>query len=503
MAPPPMTTMRGRDVVEVEHLVARHDRAAPLEVGDQPWHRAGGKDHAAARDLGRRAVAGRDGDGVVGTEAADAVEHLDLAPLAHRGDAADEAGDDLVLAGLGDGEVDGRRAGLDAEVGGVLDVAVDRGRLEERLGRDAATVEARPAEGIHLDDRHLDACRRCVERGGVPTGTSADHHEIELLGRRDHLFRSGVATPLPGLRCHGSAVRRSSVPVPAAASSVPPNLLVSAPVQQHAAAAVDVGNVERQGATLRRHRRAGARRDLAGPVGVARPEGRAGDDEAELGRPVRVVDAAQLEHHDRLVVGLGDVLHGHHEVADLHRGADERRRRRIVLPHDAQQLHHAGDEDQQPASDGQQQEGAGAHAAQDTSGRRQAGADAPYARSCEVAHAGDGAGRGRGGLRAGRRPRRVDHVGHRRPRHDRIAPRPSPRRCSSPPPRWAAAGSTAGTTPAGTWRCGSGRRIEASATGKPPRSRRPHSGGPGRSTWSAWHGRAPTTSSRASSTSTG
>ena len=38
-----------RHVVEIEHLVARHDRPAALEVGDQPGHRAGGEDDARAR----------------------------------------------------------------------------------------------------------------------------------------------------------------------------------------------------------------------------------------------------------------------------------------------------------------------------------------------------------------------------------------------------------------------------------------------------------------------
>ena len=37
-------------------------------------------------------------DGAVGAEPPDAVEHLDLAVLAHRRDAADESGDDLLLA---------------------------------------------------------------------------------------------------------------------------------------------------------------------------------------------------------------------------------------------------------------------------------------------------------------------------------------------------------------------------------------------------------------------
>ena len=39
----------GRDVVEVEHLVAGHDRAATLEVGDQAGHGPGGQHDVACR----------------------------------------------------------------------------------------------------------------------------------------------------------------------------------------------------------------------------------------------------------------------------------------------------------------------------------------------------------------------------------------------------------------------------------------------------------------------
>ena len=93
-------------------------------------------------------------------------------------------------------------AGLDAELGGVGDVAVDGRRLEERLGRDAATVEARAAERVPLDHRDLHAGRGGVQRGGVPTGAAADDHEIELLGRRDHLSRSwrALGAVVPGSR---------------------------------------------------------------------------------------------------------------------------------------------------------------------------------------------------------------------------------------------------------------------------------------------------------------
>ena len=71
-------------------------------------------------------------------------------------------------------------AGLDAELGGVGDVAVHRRRLEERLGRDAATVEAGAAHLVLLDDGDVEAGGRGVERGAVSAGAAADHHEIEV-----------------------------------------------------------------------------------------------------------------------------------------------------------------------------------------------------------------------------------------------------------------------------------------------------------------------------------
>ena len=108
-----------------------------------------------ASDLGRAAVGERHGDDTTGTEPAGSVEHLDLAVLAHAGDAADQRVDDLLLALLGDREVDGRGAGLDAELAGVVDVPEHGSRLEERLGRDAPAVEARAAETVLLDECHL------------------------------------------------------------------------------------------------------------------------------------------------------------------------------------------------------------------------------------------------------------------------------------------------------------------------------------------------------------
>ena len=153
-------------------------------------------------------------------------------------DALDEAVDDLLLATLSHAEVDGGRARLDAELGGVGDVAVHRCGLEERLGGDAATVEAGPPEGVFLDDRHPHARRCGIERGAVATGASTDDDEIELIGRRNHLRndgprarpavngtdRAGTLSPRPpkcrfarrartsGMSCHRPVRRRRRTP---------------------------------------------------------------------------------------------------------------------------------------------------------------------------------------------------------------------------------------------------------------------------------------------------
>ena len=151
------TQITGTNVIlaagSVPRLIPGFERGGPIMTSDEVLD----LDHVPAPDRGRRTVGRGHGDGLVRTERADAVEHLDLAALAHRGDALDKAVDDALLALLRDREVDGRCAGLDAELGGVLDVAMHGGRLQERLGRDAPPVQARPAQSVHLDHRHLEA----------------------------------------------------------------------------------------------------------------------------------------------------------------------------------------------------------------------------------------------------------------------------------------------------------------------------------------------------------
>ena len=57
---------------------------------------------------------------------------------------------------------------------GVLHVVEDLGRAQQRLGRDAAPVEADAAEMLALHDRRLEAELRRADRGDVAAGAGAD-----------------------------------------------------------------------------------------------------------------------------------------------------------------------------------------------------------------------------------------------------------------------------------------------------------------------------------------
>ena len=194
MAPPPMTAMRAG-------TWSRSSTSSLVMIGP-PRSKLGisrGTEPAARRTL-VPVISVVDPSAAVtvttwsGPRRAGAVEHLDLAALAHRRDAADEPGDDLLLALLGDGEVDGRlrwtrcRTRRRAATWRCT-AAVSRNALAGMQPR----LRQVPPSASFSTMRDLHAGRGGVERGGVPTGASADDDEIELLGRRDHLSRSWSA----------------------------------------------------------------------------------------------------------------------------------------------------------------------------------------------------------------------------------------------------------------------------------------------------------------------
>ena len=114
----------------------------------------------------------------------DALDPVDLVLLEQELDAAGEALDDLVLAGLDLVHVDAD-GGLAERQAPFLPVLRDLQRvgvLEQRLGRDAAPVEAGAAEHRRaLDDRGLQSELSGANRGDVAAGPGADHDDVVFV----------------------------------------------------------------------------------------------------------------------------------------------------------------------------------------------------------------------------------------------------------------------------------------------------------------------------------
>ena len=173
---------RGGERLEVEELVGRHDQSTvDLEAGQQERYRSGRQDDVAADNDAAGIPPVDDFDTVVRLERARADQRGDLAALEQPGQALVELAHHGDLAVLAHREVDRHPGHVDAELLGVLDRPVDRGRLEEFLGRDATTVQAGTADLVPLDNGDGEARCGAVERSGVAAGTTANHDDVELV----------------------------------------------------------------------------------------------------------------------------------------------------------------------------------------------------------------------------------------------------------------------------------------------------------------------------------
>ncbi len=112
-------------------------------------------------------------------ELADALQHGDLARLRHPGEAAGQLADDLLLVGAQLGEVDLRGRIADS-VRRHLSHLVHHGRgMQQRLGRDAADVEADAAKrGKALHEHRGHAEIGGAERGRVTAGAGAQNEHV-------------------------------------------------------------------------------------------------------------------------------------------------------------------------------------------------------------------------------------------------------------------------------------------------------------------------------------
>ena len=138
---------------------------------------AGGDDDVLGGELGLLAVgshghlAGR-GDGAL------AHVHRDLVLLHQVRDALVQLLGDRAAAGDDLGEVGLHLARDQPEAVGMAHMVQHLARAEQRLGRDAAPVEADPAQNLPLDDRGLEAQLRCADRGDIAAGPGAEDDEV-------------------------------------------------------------------------------------------------------------------------------------------------------------------------------------------------------------------------------------------------------------------------------------------------------------------------------------
>ena len=158
-----------------------------LDAGDRDRFGTGGDDDVLGADHLGAAVT-FDGDLALGGDAALALEPVDLVLLEQELDAGGVVFDDLVLVGHHGRQVQLDRAELDAmtreAVLGFLELL---GTGQQRLGRDAADIEAGAAQRLALFDAgRLQAELCCADGGNVTAGSTADDDNV--VGFLRHLF---------------------------------------------------------------------------------------------------------------------------------------------------------------------------------------------------------------------------------------------------------------------------------------------------------------------------
>jgi hypothetical protein len=122
------------------------------------------------------------------------LDDLDLAGL-HRGlDAADEFADHLVLALDYLAVVEGGAVHADSVFVAVEGIVVHFGAVEQRLGRDAAFIEADASQFFPLEEDDAEAQGAGAFRRDISSGTSADDCKIV------HILVWFIRIRLPGFR---------------------------------------------------------------------------------------------------------------------------------------------------------------------------------------------------------------------------------------------------------------------------------------------------------------
>ncbi len=187
--------------------VGPHQLAVGLNTGQRARPGAGGDNDvlclvgALAQRCPRRRMGrlhgfpGRSGDGHLARlgDRRLTPDDVDLVLLQQEADALVELAGDAARA-LDDGaNIEADLLRRQAVIGGMLHVMVDLGGAQQRLGRDAAPVEADAAEMLALDDGGLEAELGGADGGDVAARPAADDdHVIDI--------RHGPCTPAPDPR---------------------------------------------------------------------------------------------------------------------------------------------------------------------------------------------------------------------------------------------------------------------------------------------------------------
>ena len=143
---------------------------------------AGGDDGLFEADRAGRPVVGGDLDHVRRGELAGADHGGDLALFGQPGQPTGEPVDHALFPATQRAQVDGRRGEGQSVAGHLLGLGDHLGRVQQRLGRDAAHIQAHPAERAAAVDHHnLLAEVGGPERCGVAARPGAEHQHLGVL----------------------------------------------------------------------------------------------------------------------------------------------------------------------------------------------------------------------------------------------------------------------------------------------------------------------------------
>ena len=207
-APAPTMMMLAGGGVPAEDVVRGEDADAVRHEAREALHAAPGREdhvgrdeHALAAGTGRPVLAReRDPHRRRPVEPPPPLDPLHAVLLHEAPEAGPHPLDDRVAPGRDDRVVDAHAAvDRHAEVGGLLHPGVEVGRLEERLRRDAAAVEARAADLVLVDERdaHARAARHGTRRRSRRSRRRARRRRS---GRRWHRSSGGPSERTAGGR---------------------------------------------------------------------------------------------------------------------------------------------------------------------------------------------------------------------------------------------------------------------------------------------------------------